>query len=83
MTLVRVEEIPVDDIHNKVSNNVIDVFDRFLESDMRCARVVWEPYGYSNIESALAALYQTRRRQNYPVRIVRRNGEFYIAKKEV
>ena len=83
MTLVRVDEIPVDDIRSKEHNSLIDVFDKFLGSDMKYAKVVWEPYGYSNIESARAALYQTRRMQNYPVSIVRRKSGLYLAKKGV
>lgn len=82
MKLVRVDGIPDHTTKNKCHNNLIDVLNNFLASDMQYAHVVWEPYGYANVNSARAALYQTRRTQNYPIRIVHRNGELYLAKKE-
>lgn len=82
MKLVRVDEIPTPMPANKNLNNVVEVLDNFLASDMKCARVVWEPYGYANVNSARAALYQTRRAQKYPIDIASRNGELYIIKRE-
>lgn len=83
MTLVRVESIPEKMPSNKNMNNLIGMFDDFLASDMKYAHVVWQPYGYANVNSARAALYQTRRRNNYKVGIVLRNGEIYLTKKGV
>ena len=81
MKLVRVGEIPGRTSSNKNRNNVVEVLDNFLASDMKFARVVWEPYGYANIDSARAALYQTRKQQHYRIDIFSRNGELYLAKK--
>ena len=81
MKLVRVDEIPTPMPANKNFNNVSDILDNFLASDMKYAKVVWQPYGYANVDSARAALYQARRRQNYPLLIMHRNGELYLAKK--
>ena len=82
MKLVRVEEIP-EVVNHTPKKQVNVMLSDFIASDMKYAKVEIEEGEYARIEYARQSLLQVCARCGYRVEVKTRNGEIYLAKKEV
>lgn len=82
MRLMRVEYIP-EPTYADSKIPIHDILVDFLSSDMQYAKVIREPGDYVRSESARQTLQQACRRYNFPIKVLTRSGEIYIAKADV
>lgn len=82
MKLVRVEEIPTVSNH-RPKKRIGDMLANFVASDMQYALVVLEDDEYSRVEYARQSLIQACDKFGYRVDVKIRNGDVYLAKKEI
>jgi hypothetical protein len=79
MELVRVESIP-STVYNHTKQNLRELLEGFVNSDMRYAKVVFENE-YDCVEYVRSALMAACKRHGYDIKVMYRSGTIYLAKR--
>lgn len=79
MKFVEVKEIPC----YKRNHRLKDMWDEFIASNMKMAKVDLDIDEYSNLSVAASVMAVSIKRYGYPIKLVRRDGNIYLVRKDI
>lgn len=79
MKFVEVKDVP----GLKVNHRLKDMWDEFMASNMKMAKVNLDEGEYSSVVVAASVMAVSIRRYGYPIRLIRRGDEIYLIRKDI
>jgi hypothetical protein len=86
MTFEQVDGIPKSEKHAIVScekKKLSAYLDGFMKMGVKYARVKINEYDYSNINTAYLCIKNGVKRQQYPIKVCRRNNQLYLERTDI
>lgn len=82
MRFVPVSDIP-NDLKNRKKKDVRSMLDRFVNENIKYARVLLDDEDYCRPDTAMQAIRLTAKRYEYPVAPKTRRGSIYISRTDM
>lgn len=79
MKFVEVKEVP----GAKRNHRLKDMWDEFIASNMKMAKVDLDEDEYSCLSVAASVMAVSIKRYGYPIRLIRRDGNIYLIRKDI
>ena len=86
MTIEQVDGIPKSEKHSIVAcekKKLSAYLDGFMKMDIKYARIKFNEYDYSNINTAYLCVKNGIERQKYPIKVCRRNNQLYLERTDI
>lgn len=82
MRFIPVSDIP-NDLKNRKKKDVRSMLDRFVNENIKYARVLLDDEDYCRPDTAMQAIRLTAKRYDYPVAPKTRRGSIYISRTDM